>query len=624
MDLSEIQIRAINHKNGPALVLAVPGAGKTTVIIHRTHKLISKDKVKAERILSITFSKASALDMKSRYLNFYKGQGIMPLFTTIHSFCYKIIRDYTKKQNHTYNIIENEKENLNKYNIVKNLYYKVNKSQITEEKLDSFISYVGFIKNTMILPHDFIRIKKIDFDNFIKLYYEYEKYKKDNYLLDFDDMLTLSYDLLKSHPKALNYYRKTFDYIQLDEGQDTSKLQYEIIKLLAYPDNNLFVVADDDQSIYGFRGASPEELLNFKRDFPKGEIFFMQDNFRSSKNIVSMSNNFIHQNKNRYLKEIATSNPYIGPIEVVKFKSILDQYSYILEDIKNKEGTMAILYRNNLSSLGLLNLFEKNNVLFYIRDLKLKFFNHWVLRDILSFMELSLEINNVTLYENIYYKSKGYISKKMILWLKTKNFKGSLFSQLLKYPLLSDYYKKSIRELELDFKRLSKLSPFKSIEYIMDKLDYENYLRENSMKFGSTYQNLIEMIFYLKLIAKETQDLNDFKDRLSKLNEVLFSSSKNESNITLSTIHSAKGLEFDNVYIIDLVDGSFPCASSIEELENKNPSSYEEERRLFYVGMTRAKKSLHLLSYAKIENKKTDPSRFLKELQISSKIIGQK
>jgi DNA helicase-2/ATP-dependent DNA helicase PcrA len=619
MELSKIQKRAINHKNGPALVLAVPGAGKTTVIIHRTHKLIFDENIKPDRILSITFSKASALDMKNRYLKFFRGEGSLPPFTTIHSFCYKIIRDYMSKQSTRYSIIENEKDHLNKFNIVKNLYFKINNSQITEEKLDSFISYVGFIKNTMISPSDFINTKKVDFERFYELYTEYEEYKKENHLLDFDDMLGLSFELLKTHPKALNYYRKSFDYIQLDEGQDTSKLQYEIIKLLAYPNSNLFVVADDDQSIYGFRGASPDELLNFKRDFPKGEIFFMQDNFRSSKNIVSMSNNFIHQNKKRYAKEITTSNPYIGPIEVVKFKTILDQYSFIINDLKDKDETVAILYRNNLSALGLLNIFEKNDISFYIRDVKLKFFNHWIIKDILSFMELSLNQDDVSLYESVYYKTKGYISKKMVTWLKTKNINGTIFGQLVKYPGLPEYYKKNIRELEIDFRKLSKLSPYNSINYIMKNLDYENYLRENSMKFGSTFQNLIEMIFYLKLIAKETTDLQDFKDRLEKLNKELFTSTKNESKLTLSTIHSAKGLEFDNVYIIDLIDGSFPSTNSIEYLENKNPSLYEEERRLFYVAMTRAKKSLHLLSYASIEDKTTEASRFLKELQISAK-----
>ncbi|MDY0236513.1 MAG: ATP-dependent helicase [Gudongella sp.] len=619
MQLSEIQKKAINHKNGPALVLAVPGAGKTTVIIYRTHKLIFDENIKPERILSITFSKASALDMKSRYITFFRGEGNLPLFTTIHSFCYKIIRDYMSKQNIRYTIIENEKEHLNKFNIVKNLYFKINNSQITEEKLDSFINYVGFIKNTMISPIDFVNTKNIDFDRFYELFMKYEEYKKDNFLLDFDDMLGLSYELLNTHPKALNYYRKSFDYIQLDEGQDTSKLQYEIIKLLACPDNNLFVVADDDQSIYGFRGASPDELLNFKKDFPKGEMFFMQDNFRSSKNIVSLSNNFIHQNKNRYAKQITTNNAYVSPIEVVKFKSILDQYSFILNDMENKEGTIAILYRNNISSLGLLNIFDKNNISFYIRDVKLKFFNHWIIKDILLFMELSLEQGSINLYENIYYKTKGYISKKMIVWLKTKNIKGSLFATLVKYPGLPEYYKKTIRELEIDFKKISKLSPYDSIEYIMKNLDYNNYLRENSMKFGSTYQNLIEMIFYLKLIAKETTDLQSFKDRLNHLNKELFSSTKNDSKITLSTIHSAKGLEFDSIYIIDLIDGSFPSSSSIEELENLKLSLYEEERRLFYVAMTRAKKNLHLLSYTSIEDKTTEPSRFLKELQLSSK-----
>ena len=364
MELSIEQKNAINHVEGPALILAVPGAGKTTVLIHRTVNLILNHKVSPERILSITFSRASARDMKERFIKNFKDISTIPIqFSTIHSFCFNLIREYAYMSRIKFTLIEEEKKQMNKYNLLKKIYLDINKEYITEEKLESLLNSIGYLKNMMLKVDDFVKHNKPDIDNFEAIYKTYEKYKRDNKLIDFDDMLTLSLEILHSNKYILDKYRAKYDFIQVDEGQDTSKIQMEIIKLLASPKNNLFIVADDDQSIYGFRGAFPKGLLNFQKYYPNGKLFFMEDNYRSSKNIVSVCNKFIKSNTMRYSKNIKTSNDYVEPINIIKVDSITHQYSKLIEELKNNDlSKCCILYRNNLSSIGVMEILDRNQI----------------------------------------------------------------------------------------------------------------------------------------------------------------------------------------------------------------------------------------------------------------------
>lgn len=617
MDFSKEQKLAINHINGPALILAVPGAGKTTVLINRTLNLILKHNISPERILSITFSRASANDMKKRFYDNYDRASSIPIsFSTIHSFCFNLIREYAYINNRSFNLIEGDESPINKFTLIKQIYFQVNKSYITEEKLEALMSSIGYMKNMMLTVDEYLQIKDPKIDKFNKIYDLYEEYKRDKNLIDFDDMLSLSLNILKKNNYLLQKYRDKYDYIQLDEGQDTSKIQMEILKKIAFPKNNFFIVADDDQSIYGFRGSDPKGLLNFKDIYPEGKVFYMEKNYRSSKNIVSVCNRFIKNNTLRYSKEISTDNPYLEAINIVKLDSIIDQYQYILKDLgENSYSNAAILYRNNLSSIGLIDFLEKNNHSFYMRDAKSRFFTHWLLGDILNFMGFAKDTSNMSIYENIYYKKKGYISKKQINYAKTQDYRSSVFNRIIKYPDIPDYYKKNLRELSSDFTRLSRLKPADAISYIEYNLEYETYLKENSGKFGHTYDSLKTILYYLKQIAKETNNLEEFKQRLKKLEALSLSSRRENSNLTLSTIHSAKGLEFDRVYILDLIDGQFPSSSSIDSQLNEEIEEIEEERRVFYVGMSRAKYHLSLLTVNKVANKSVQISRFLTELQ---------
>lgn len=617
MNLSQEQEKAIHHVQGPALVLAVPGAGKTTVLIHRTVNLILNHRVSPERILSITFSRASANDMKKRFTTNFQNITSSPVhFSTIHSFCFSLIREYAYIKKITYTLIEEDKNQINKYNLIKRIYLDTNNQYITEEKLESLLNSIGYIKNMMISVDEFLKHNKPDIENFKIIYDTYEKYKRDNNLIDFDDMLTTALEILLNNKYILVKYRAKYDFIQVDEGQDTSKAQMEIIKIISSPKNNLFIVADDDQSIYGFRGAYPKGLFDFNKNYSQGKLFFMEQNYRSSKNIVSVCNKFIKKNTLRYNKNIFTENNFIEPISIIKVNSITDQYIHLVDDLKGRNfSNSCVLYRNNLSAIGVIEFLERNNIPFYMRDTSLRFFNHWMIQDIINFMIFANNTSNMQIYESIYYKKKGYISKKQINYAKTLNYNQSVFDRIMDFPGISSFYKTILRELKLDFKKLSKLSPTEAIAFIEYNLEYERYLKENSRKFGYTYDALKTTIYYLKLIASKSDSLNDLLSRLNRLEYLCRNSKDTKDAVTLSTVHSAKGLEFDRVYMIDLVDGDFPSVTSIEASEKGKFELIEEERRLFYVGMTRAKHHLSLITMNSIGDKGVKPSRFLLELE---------
>lgn len=623
MNLSEEQKKAISHIKGPALVLAVPGAGKTTVLIHRTANLILNEGISPEKILSITFSRASARDMKERFSNLYGDITNIPVhFSTIHSFAYKLIRDYAYRKRQRYILIEDMKKKLNKVQLLKNIYFSINNDYITEEKLESIINSIGYIKNMLITPDEYVSQFKVDTNNFLEIFNAYESYKKNNSLIDFDDMLTLALDILQEDKYLLEKYRSRYEYIQVDEGQDTSKVQLEIIRTLAHPKNNLFIVADDDQSIYGFRGAYPEGLFQFNKVYKDGKIYYMEENYRSTKNIVNICNRFIKKNTLRFNKDIFTKNPYIEPIKLVKVKNLEEQYTYLmdqLEGIVDYRNT-AILYRNNLSVIGIMEALERKGIPFYIKDFKIKFFDHWLVQDIIDFFLLAQDNSNILAFERIYYKMNGFISKVQLNSIKALHYEDSVFDRLLSLPGLNDFYKKNFLSLKLNFKKLSKLKPYEGIDLIEKNLGYGDYLKESHMRFGYSMDSLEIILNYLKIIASNTMDLNGFLARLKYLEYLCSHSKDNREGLTLSTVHSAKGLEFDRVYMIDLIDGEFPNGSSIDSFNKGDIAPLEEERRLFYVGMTRAKSYLTLITYINKNNKEVKPSRFLLELEKSNNL----
>lgn len=629
IDLNEQQKSAVLHKDGPAIVLAVPGAGKTTVLISRTAHMILNHNIPPENILSITFSKAAARDMKDRFSSIFgHNVGSKAIFSTIHSFAYSIVRDYTYLAKTSYTLIEGENFSTNKASILRDIYRDVNNSFINDDKLEELQSTISYIKNMMLDIEDFVKVSSNSFNGFDNIYNKYESYKKNNNYIDFDDMLTLAYEILQSNPSLLSKYRSNFKYIQVDEGQDTSKIQNEIIKTVSMPSNNLFIVADDDQSIYGFRGAIPEELLNFKKIYPNAEMFYMEKNYRSSNNIVYICNEFIKKNTSRYTKNLTTSNSNNRPITIVKVKDEYQQYKYLINNLRKKGCyyNTAILYRNNLSLIGVVESFSRHNIPFYVRDSKMNFFNHWVLKDVVSFFNVALNPRDMISFEKIYYKMNRYISKNAINFVLNAKSSKSIFDILLEFPGFQYFQLENIRKLSREFKLLSRKSPYEGILFIEKELEYASYLKDNCKSLGYSYEGIKSIISNIKIIAKETRSIPEFLEKLQRLQKNIDDSkyNKGKNAVHLSTIHSAKGLEFEEVYMIDLVDGEFPSSPTIEAYQEGNLKPLEEERRLFYVGMTRAKTFLDIVTLDSVNNEKVESSRFVRELQDIMLILHEK
>ena len=617
------QKEAISHTFGPLLLLATPGAGKTTVLNSRILYLILRLGVNPENILALTFSKAAAKEMEMRFQQLY-GQLVKQRirFSTIHSFSYYIGTAYFQEKRIAFTLIENEQGVNSKNSVLKRLYESINKTILTEDKLEELANAICFIKNSMtpILDVDKLDTKIRD----LRLIYEaYENYKKNAhpgiFLIDFDDMLTLANTILDENPAILLRYQNQFPFVLTDESQDTSIIQIKIIEKVAKLSDNLFVVGDDDQSIFGFRSANPKYLLDFKTIHPGARIIMMEQNYRSTQEIVQVTNVFISGNKQRYVKNMYTENPSNKTIRIQSFEYDYQQLSYVIEELKKKKtiGQTALLYRNNVSAISLIDHLDGANIPFYVRDSSYKFFNHWVIKDILNLMRFSFSDKNVVILETIYTKFNSYISKQQIDYLKQQDQTQSVFDHLAAVPNLPAFRKRNFQEMKRQFKKLNVMNPLDAIRFIRKELRYEKKLEEFSERLGLSIEASRGILAKLESIAQGLKTLKDFADRLKHLDQLMRDSAVHKHNnaVTLSTLHSAKGLEFESVYMLDLVDGILPNLESIKSAEKNKLDSLEEERRLFYVGMTRAKKELELLTVENHNDQDVIESQFVGEVR---------
>ena len=408
----------------------------------------------------------------------------------------------------------------------------------------------------------------------------------------------------------------------MDESQDTSLVQHKIIRMLAHPRNNIFMVGDEDQSIYGFRAAFPQALLEFKKTYPGARILLMERNYRSTPDIVKVANDFIKQNKERYEKNMFTENKQDGGVVFKHVKDREEQYLYIASQLSARDNLSdcAVLYRNNISSIALADHLEYNGILFYIRDTNIHFFKHWVVKDIIAFIKFALDSQNITAFKRIYFKMGAYLSKEMFEYtLQNQGKERNVFETLLNFPQMPKNTADMIKLIISQLRTLKFLDPYRAIEYIEKNMGYEKYIKRASKELGFSLEIANYIIASLKTIASRVETFTDFFKRLAYLNEVIVGAGKNKykNAVFLSTIHSSKGLEFDKVYMLDLVDGQFPSTKSIGEHEQENNALMEEEVRLFYVGITRAKRQLELLSFSRANKKKSMPSRFVHQIMLA-------
>lgn len=612
MNFTNEQIDAINHFKGPALVLAVPGSGKTTVILNRIINLIENHDVLPKNILSITFSKSQGLDMERRFLKSFPNLKGQITFKTIHAFCYEIVKNYMKIKNIKKTLIEGD-EKINKSTLLKRYFFSMYEQKILDDVIKDFFSLYDFTKNKMIDFEDYVRKNKFISNRLLllKLYKAYENLKLEYNFIDFNDLLYLANKYISEDKNLLSSIKKRYKFFSVDEAQDTSMLQFEIIKKIVYPENNLFVVADDDQSIYSFRGAEPKNLLEFKKFYKDSKIFIMNHNFRSTKNIIEISNKLISKNKNRYQKNPICTCSDNSKIMLFKVKNAHIQMRKLLEIIKQlkKDESVGILYRNNISSIYVANYFLENDVDFFVKENGFDFYLNKILLDINNILQFSQDQTNLEVFKRIYFKLNAYIKKDFISKLKYKSYDENILDALLDLDDLNSFYLKKFNALRNNFKMLKKLSMKYKIDFIVNELGYGEYL-ENYDEIQKLNSNL--MIDILKYISSNLNSYDDFLQRLKDIKEKLKDANKSSSNISISTIHSAKGLEYDHVFLLDLVDGEFPQKNILNAMDS---SLLEEERRLFYVAMTRAKKTLTLFTIKTRNEKEVDTSIFYEELK---------
>lgn len=630
IDLNEQQKAAVSHGSGPALILAGPGSGKTTVITARTAYLILESGISPGQILTLTFNKAAQLEMKNRFYGvFGRSVSTGAYFTTLHSFCYSVIKEYEKRKGKRLKLIEGGTDsNDNKHHILKELYKELNSTSINEEELETLINDIGFVKNKMIKEFEDINLQT---RNFEKIFKAYEHYKKSKLFMDFDDMLVYCHSILRCYPDILESYKNRYTYFQVDEGQDLSKIQLEILKLLvASEKNNLFLVADDDQSIYGFRGAEPGQILNMESHFNDISFFKLEKNYRSSKDIVNISSQFIKSNKERYDKSHETDNPEMFLPQLIRVKDEQDQLSFVENKIKEhlsekSSCKIAVLYRNNLSSIAFVDKFEKKAINYKLKQNRLYFFEHWMVQDILSFFKFSLDPFDKESFSRIYFKMNRYISRAMMETVLNSGLQLPVLECIIKSCDLKPFQINKIRDLIKEFKGMSKMSPYKALMTIEDRFKYFGSVKDYCEHTGLSFDYLYSLFGILKTLSQTIKTLPAFLVRLEELKsrfEGLKSfreddedDGNNRTPVTLTTFHSAKGLEYDTVFMVDLANREIPGERALSaSSKDHDESLIEEERRLFYVGMTRAKTRLYLVFPETLNDQRESRSVFVNEV----------
>lgn len=612
--LHKQQKEALDAVSGPVLLLAVPGAGKTTVMVARIAHMIANCGIAPEEILTITFSKSGAADMKQRYEHLFSPFGwTVPQFSTIHSFCYRVLRSYCRLTGGQLpELLENLSGAEGRSAILRDLYRTINRDFLSEDLEEELLSHLSLIKNSMLTQEE-VKELECDIPRLWELYEGYNAVKRQRNLMDFDDMLGYAYTALRKFPQLLDSYRQKYPYLCVDEAQDTSRLQHEIIRLLAAPRNNLFMVGDEDQSIYRFRGAHPQTLLDFPKLYPGAKILKMEENFRSSKHIVDRAAIFIAQNQNRYEKTMRTAASAGLPIETPQLHDMSEEYQLVAKIARETDGSCAVIYRNNFSAIPLVDLLQRQGVDFYIRDQKSSFRNHAVVSDILNFFALSKDSSDLKAFSRIFYKTNAFLKRSLLQDMDTSPLAaGESWFDRISEKSDREYSSNRAHIVDLTIRGLYQMKPQRALDVIIESLGYRDYMEYS---FGGSFVNQLQKLTALRHLAGRCQSVEQLLDRLEELDTLISEHSQNKAcSLTLTTAHASKGLEFDTVILLDAVDDIFPAHSAIDKEKQGQRDDIEEEARLFYVACTRARKRLIIPRSNFSSDQPVEPSRFIDRL----------
>ena len=621
--LNQQQKEAVQSTKGPVLLLAVPGSGKTTVLVTRLGYMIYCRNIPPESILTVTYTVAATKDMSERFaVRFGEDMAKRLEFRTINGICAMIIQYYGRRIGKTpFELVKDEKATTG---MLIKICQDHGMGYPTESDLKNVRTLITYIKNMMLNEEELQKLEEESDIRIAGIYREYCRQMREQKLMDYDDQMLYAYNILRKDPGVLAYFQNRYPYICVDEAQDTSKIQHAIIALLAAGTGNLFMVGDEDQSIYGFRAAYPEALLSFEKKHSGAKVLLMEENFRSNAKIVEAADKFIQKNTLRHEKHMRAAREAGADIREISLKSRKAQYVYLMKAAQECTTGMAgmsgseehrgradasvtetaVLYRDNECAIPLIDLLERKNIPYRMRNADLSFFTHRTVLDVQNIIRFAMDPKDTELFMQIYYRLKLFFNKKDALrYAQISQEKDmEVLDAALKYGNLEKYQEDNIRNLKRQMVRILNMPGDEAVNQILTYMGYQDYLKKMGMN-----ANKLETV---KLIGSRVESPEKLLERLEELRTIIQEKvSDKDCPFVLSTMHASKGLEYDTVYLLDVMDGILPekvlanpRTASKEELE-----TYEEERRLFYVGVTRAKNQLNVFTTNK-------PSKFCSEL----------
>lgn len=604
MQFNNSQLKAVKHKTGPMLVIAGPGSGKTTVLTARIRNLIEEYSVNPANILVITFTKAAANEMKSRFNNMMV-RSTNVTFGTFHAVFFMILRAA-----YNYSVDSIIKEDV-RQNIIKQA---IERSRLEPDDLNEMVSNItGEISRvkTETIDINAYYSASCPEEEFRDIYKYYVKTLKKMGLIDFDDMLLYCHELLTTRRDILAKWQQKYQYILIDEFQDINKIQYDIIKLLAKPQDNLFIVGDDDQSIYGFRGYKPEIMLNFDKDYPDTDKVILDTNYRSTGNIVSAAGKVIAHNKVRFAKNINTVNDPGDKVDIIEFNTQAEEYEKIIDNIRKESASggnysdNAVLFRTNSTAAGFVRKLVEYSVPFVTRDGVPNVFEHWIARDVITYMNIAMGSRKRSDFLQIINRPKRYIGRDYLADAEIS------FDNLEKYYEDKNWMIERVDRLKYDILAMASMSPYAMINYLRKGVGYDGYLDEYAQSHNMQVRELYDVMDELMESARNFKTFNEWFAYIDEYGTKLresYAAMDKQNAVILTTMHSSKGLEYPVVYIIDANEEITPHKKAVFVPE------IEEERRMFYVAMTRAKRRLNIYYARKRYNKEIEVSRFVKEI----------
>lgn len=609
MRMNQAQRAAAAHGEGPCLVLAGPGSGKTRVIVSRIQYLIEECKVRPEEILVITFTKYAAGEMKQRLRQQIGTAAAGVTAGTFHGIYYGILK-WAYRFGPQNILSEGEK-----YRVFRQIISQKRMEVFDEENfIQEIISDIGRLKNHRIPVQEFVP-RHCDVKQFQEIYREYEQFRREEKKIDFDDMLILCYDLFKKRPEVLKLWQKKFRYILIDEFQDINRVQYDVIRMLAGEERNLFVVGDDDQSIYGFRGADVKLMFQFQKDFPEAGQILLGTNYRSTSNIVRNALRVIRHNSSRFPKEIQAEKGAGVPVHIQETEDTAQESDYVVSQIRAriKAGVpaekIAVLFRLHTDAEPIAEKLLKEHIPFHMRERLPNLYEHFIAQDVTAYLRLASGNRKRSDFLRIANRPKRYIGRDSL-----GEESSVSFEELRDFYEDKEWIQERIDELEQELDLMSDMAPYAAIQYLRKRVGYEEFLQEYAQNMRIPVQELYDILSEIQELSRPfgtfeewAAHIREYTESLQKAEEKAEKKKEEKEGVRLMTMHASKGLEFDTVFIIQANEGKIPSKKALKEEE------IEEERRLFYVAMTRAQEVLRIVYVNKKNGKDVLPSRFVEE-----------